>query len=160
MTNSLFRERIPEAAAQQLAVVVAWLTECQLATLEELQGRTRVAKHELKRQTDICDEAVRHCAELGVSARGLRGRLCSRLAERFGQGGDASACIDQPTESEQLRSLLQRYAMLAGELSKGLQPDDPLWVDLQELGGEYDQLSPKICAEDSAQAPPPQVPAC
>jgi len=79
--NGLFLERTPEACARQLAVVLAWLTECQLATLEELRGKKRAPKGELKRQQEICDRAVQQCAELGLKpgVRGLRGFPCPRL---------------------------------------------------------------------------------
>lgn len=83
MINRLFRERDPEAAAQQLAVVLAWLTECQLATLEGMQLVKRTSKSELARQQQICDKAVAQCEDLGVSPVGLRGETCIRLAERL-----------------------------------------------------------------------------
>ena len=83
-TNPLFKDRVPEAAAQQLASVLAWLAECQLATLEDLEGRKSTSKRELERQTSICDTAVRQCFELGVSPLfGLNGQRCLRLGERL-----------------------------------------------------------------------------
>ncbi len=81
--NPLFKSRVPEAAAQQLATVLAWLTECQLATLEYLQMVKRTPKSELSRQQQICDQAVAQCKDLGVSPRGLHGDSCPRLAERL-----------------------------------------------------------------------------
>ncbi len=42
LINPLFKDRVPVAAAQQLATVLAWLTECQLATLEGM----KLAKHD------------------------------------------------------------------------------------------------------------------
>lgn len=83
--NPLFKDRVPEAAAQQLATVLAWLTECQLATLKGLQMRRSTAKSELARQEQLCAEAVRHCRELGVQPRGLMGQHCLRLAERLAE---------------------------------------------------------------------------
>lgn len=83
-TNPLFKDRVPEAAAQQLATVLAWLAECQLATLEDLEGRKSTSKRELERQASICDMAVRQCSELGVSPLfGLNGQRCLRLQERL-----------------------------------------------------------------------------
>ena len=81
--NGLFRDRAPEAAIRQLAVTLAWLTECQLATLEGLSSKKSTPKGELERHKRICDDAVRHCADLGLGAgvRGLRGFPCSRLDE-------------------------------------------------------------------------------
>lgn len=81
--DPLFRDRVPEAAARQLAVVLAWLTECQLATLEGLKLVKRTSKSELARQEQICNKAVSQCKDLGVSPVGLRGTLCVRLAERL-----------------------------------------------------------------------------
>lgn len=82
-SSPLFRDRVPESAAQHLAAVLAWLTECQLATLESLEMVKRTPKSELARQQQICDQAVAHCKDLGVSPRGLRGDSCPRLAERL-----------------------------------------------------------------------------
>jgi hypothetical protein len=89
-TEKLFAHRVPEAAARQLAVVPAWLTECQLATLDDLRRRKRSSKAEIRRQIQICAKAVRHCHELGVSPSGLDGRACPRLADLLAvaaQGG-------------------------------------------------------------------------
>lgn len=97
MIDPLFANRVPEAAAHQLATVLAWVTECQLATLEGLKMRRSTSKAELKRQESICDTAVLHCFELGVTPTGLRGGRCLRLAERLAAlktvpaaGGDAT----------------------------------------------------------------------
>jgi len=79
--EELFRERTPEAAARQLATVLAWLTECELATLERLRSIKSAGKAETARHQSICDIAVRHCRELGVTPLGLEGRSCPRLAE-------------------------------------------------------------------------------
>jgi len=81
--SPLFRDRVPVAAANQLAIVLAWLTECDLATLEGLEGMSKVSKRELERQRFICDTAVRHCFDLGVQPVGLEGRRCTRLEERL-----------------------------------------------------------------------------
>lgn len=83
LLHSLFRERAPEAAARQLAVVLAWLTECQLATLESIASKRSTPKGELERQRLICDQAVQQCSDLGLvpGVRGLRGFPCPRLDE-------------------------------------------------------------------------------
>jgi hypothetical protein len=81
--DPLFRDRVPEAAAHQLATVLAWLVECQLATLEQLMERKSSSRKDVERQALICTEAVRHCAELGVSPSGLAGKACERLRERL-----------------------------------------------------------------------------
>lgn len=77
----LFEKRVPEAAARQCATVLAWLTECNLATLEDLKGLKSTSAARLHRQQSICDTAVAQCVDLGVEAVGLRGNPCSRLAE-------------------------------------------------------------------------------
>lgn len=79
--EELFRDRGPEAAARQLAVVLAWLTECELATLERLKLRKSTSKAELARHESIVKDAVFHCRDLRVTPRGLAGRPCTRLAE-------------------------------------------------------------------------------
>jgi hypothetical protein len=81
--DDLFRDRVPEAAARQLAVVLAWATECQLATVERLEMLSRTPKADLKRHSDIADTMVLHCHELRVTPQGLRGQRCTRLAERL-----------------------------------------------------------------------------
>ena len=82
-TEPLFADRVPEAAARQLAVALAWLTECELATLERLQMMRKPPKGQLARHEGICDKAVEQCFELGVYPRGLRGEGCQRLKDRL-----------------------------------------------------------------------------
>ena len=79
--NPLFRERTPNAAAGQLAIVLAWLAECELATLERMRGLKKPIKSELKRHESICATMVYHLQELGVQPRGLYGRHCGRVEE-------------------------------------------------------------------------------
>jgi len=86
MTSLLFKDRVPEAAADQLATVLVWLTECQLATLESLLMRSRVPKYELERQREICLKAVYHVWDLGAPPNGLRGQVCMRLKRLLDRG--------------------------------------------------------------------------
>lgn len=79
----LFNNRTPEAAAKQLATVLAWAAECNLATLEGLQMRKSSAKSAIERQQRICDDLVFHCNDLNVEPVGLRGHSCPRLKERM-----------------------------------------------------------------------------
>ena len=79
--DKLFAHRTPEAAARQLAVVLASATEWNLATLERMSTRKTTPKYDIKRQTEICEKLVQHCKELGVSPSGLRGVECGRLKE-------------------------------------------------------------------------------
>jgi hypothetical protein len=83
--SPLFEDRVPEAAATQLAVaqlavVLAWLTECNLATLEEMLSRKSTPKYSIARQESICEKAVEHCRDMKVPPRGLRGQTTTRLA--------------------------------------------------------------------------------
>lgn len=82
-TDTLFKDRVPEAAARQLATVLAWLTECQLATLQDLRQVKSTPKSKLARQQQICERAVTQCRDLGVEPRGLRGERCLRLTEEL-----------------------------------------------------------------------------
>lgn len=81
--GQLFIGRTPEAAARQLAVVLAWATECQLATVQGLEMRKRCPAHELTRHRRIAETLVAQCRELGLppTIRGLSGFPCPRLAE-------------------------------------------------------------------------------
>ena len=85
--NRHLRERLlscpPDVAVKQLAIVLAWLTECQLASLEGLESVKRTPKSELNRQREICTRAVSQCKDLGWPPVGLRGQECVRLAERI-----------------------------------------------------------------------------
>lgn len=78
-TASLFKDRVPEAAARQVAIVLAWLAEEQLATLELMRGRKGTSARDLKRQQGIVEKMVWQCADLGVPPRGLKGDRCLRL---------------------------------------------------------------------------------
>lgn len=84
--SSLFEDRIPEVAAIQLAMVLAWLTECNLATLEEMRSRKRTPKYAISRQESICKKAVDQCRDMKVPTRGLRGQKTIRLARLLQEG--------------------------------------------------------------------------
>jgi len=83
--NPLFEDRVPRAAATQLAAVLAWLVECELATLERHQRLKSSSKRETNRHREICQRALRHCFELGVQPRGLGGNRCTRLKEKLSE---------------------------------------------------------------------------
>lgn len=87
--ESLFRDRVPEAAARQLATVLAWLTECELATFERYRLRKSTPASTLRRHQEICATAVMHCRELGVQPKGLNGGRCVRLAAALTDGVSA-----------------------------------------------------------------------
>lgn len=76
-------QRDPEVAAKELAIVLAWATECHLATLDRMEHLKSTSKYALERQREICTIAVAHCKELDVAPYGLRGRSCPRLAMRL-----------------------------------------------------------------------------
>lgn len=81
----LFEERTPESAAWQIALVLAWATECQLATLEELKHRKSASKADIKRHASIAAKLVFNCKDLNVPPKGFLGRPCTRLAEYLEQ---------------------------------------------------------------------------
>jgi hypothetical protein len=80
-TDPLFRDRVPEAAAVQLAVVLAWIAECELATLEYYRCTKSAPRSQLRRHESICADLVKHCRELNIRPSGLYGKPCPRLAE-------------------------------------------------------------------------------
>jgi hypothetical protein len=80
LPESIFRDRVPEAAARQLATVLASAVEHHLATLEQLCGRKSSSATDIRRQEAICAQMVAQCNDLGVSPSGLRGDPCPRLA--------------------------------------------------------------------------------
>ena len=82
--EELFRGRAPEAAARQVATVLATATEYHLATLETMQAHAKTSKSSLKRQGEICRELVAQCEDLGIAATGLRGNRCLRLMTAIG----------------------------------------------------------------------------
>lgn len=80
-SERLFANRVPEAAARQCACVLAWLTECTLAALEDMKALKSTSVSRLQRQQAICDKAVAQCVDLGVEPVGLRGHFCNRLRD-------------------------------------------------------------------------------
>lgn len=85
MGHPLFQNRVPEAAALQLAAVLAWAAECQLATLEHVSLRKSTSKADLHRHQSIADKLVFHCRDLNVQPTGLEGRFCPRLDKLLGR---------------------------------------------------------------------------
>lgn len=83
MDSPLFKDRTPEAAAWQLAVVLATAVECQIETLDNLPKST--SARERKRHERIARTLVFHCDELGVEPSGLNGYHCPRLAQALAQ---------------------------------------------------------------------------
>ncbi len=81
----LFVGRNPEGAARQLACVLAWAVECEMATLEGLRLVKRTSKSELERHRTIVDKMVEQCLDLGMrpGVIGLSGHPCGRLSERL-----------------------------------------------------------------------------
>ena len=67
--------------SERLATVLAWFTECELATLERLRRLKSTPQSELRRHETICNDAVFNCADLKIEPRGLYGLPCPRLAE-------------------------------------------------------------------------------
>lgn len=81
MTERMFENRVPEAVARQLAVVLMHAAECQFATLEGLTQRT--SKYERQRHEQICKTLIEQLVDLRVDpdTRGLRSGGCPRVRE-------------------------------------------------------------------------------
>lgn len=86
MSERLFEDRVPEAAARQLATVLAWATECELATLEHLRMLKSSPKSQIERHYKIASTLLYHCWDMKVEPKGLEGRSCPRLAELLARG--------------------------------------------------------------------------
>jgi hypothetical protein len=78
--ESIFQDRTPHAAARQMARLLAYFAECQLATVVDLRGRKRTSKSELERHESIAKTLVYHIRDMKIQPEGLYGRPCSRLA--------------------------------------------------------------------------------
>jgi len=83
----LFKDRTPEDAAEKLARVLAWVAECELATLARYERLKSSSKNETERHREICDELVRRCDKLGVPPRDFNRQTCPRLKERLDEYG-------------------------------------------------------------------------
>lgn len=77
--EALFKERIPESAARQLAIVLASSTEEHLGSLERLSRLKSSSRREVECLQEVCARMVAQCADLGVEPIGLRGERCRRL---------------------------------------------------------------------------------
>lgn len=80
--KGLFEGRTAHAAATQLSQVLAFATECELATLSRYERLKSSSKKETERHQNIAKRLVRHCEELNVSPEGVKGK-CPRLKKRL-----------------------------------------------------------------------------
>lgn len=78
-SEALFKERTPEAAAIQMARVLATAVEGLLRTLDYCSNLKRFSKSELQRQTEWAQSMVRQVADLNVEPVGLLGQRCHLL---------------------------------------------------------------------------------
>lgn len=83
MTEALFKNRVPDAAARQLAVVLAETAERNLSILEAIEDKKSSPKYVIQMQKDLCDMLVYHCWDLNVTPKGLSGNHCEKLAQRL-----------------------------------------------------------------------------
>lgn len=62
---------------------LCWLLECEMATLEDLRDRKRVAKHDLKRHNSIVDlmmaKVSAYCRDYGFGIDPKNGRVQDAL---------------------------------------------------------------------------------
>lgn len=70
-TNPMFQDRVPEAAAQQIAVILAEAMEAHFATLEMMEMRRSTPARDIVRQRAIIAKLMPHCIDLKVPAYGL-----------------------------------------------------------------------------------------
>ncbi len=61
-----------------------YYTECQLATVEQLEGRKSASKANLRRQRDIASGMVEACKNQIISGNLLRRIGCPRLVSALG----------------------------------------------------------------------------
>ena len=70
---------------------LCWMLECEMATLEDLKDRKRVAKHDLKRHQSIVDQMVSkvwsYCRDYGFGIDPRKGRVAEAV-RRFDDGED------------------------------------------------------------------------
>lgn len=78
--QSLFDDRVPAAAAFQLAVVLAEATEYAIESMEWGVYRKGVSMRERKRAKAAARTLILQCLELKVAPHGLLGRECKRMA--------------------------------------------------------------------------------
>lgn len=79
----LFEDRTPAAAARQLSRVLAWMADCELATLNRYERLKSSSKRETERHREIVDKLLHHCLDLGVEPIGLGGKKCQRLEKEM-----------------------------------------------------------------------------
>lgn len=63
------------AELSKVEQALVYYTECNLATLEQLQTLTRASKQERERQKSICDGMVQCCRDFGLTAGRYQPRL-------------------------------------------------------------------------------------
>ena len=60
-----------------------YFTECQLATVEYLKGRSRTPKGRLRRQESIGDKMIEECLLQGLKREDAQASKCPRVAEKL-----------------------------------------------------------------------------
>ena len=77
-------DKSPDSIAVQTARVLAYATECELATSEIIQPLKSVSLYRKKRHRAICDKLVDHCYDLKIPPIGLcEHQRCVRLEEEY-----------------------------------------------------------------------------
>ncbi len=80
-SESLFEDRVPRAAAMQLATVLADAAEHLLEIAEENEERKGVPLYLKQEYHAFAGLIARQCIDMKVAPRGLCGRDCKRLAK-------------------------------------------------------------------------------
>lgn len=138
MDSSLFRNRIPEASAHQLAIVLKSAVEMHLATLERLRGRKSTPKSDIERQVKICGDLVAQCVDLDVPVdmRGLRGFPCPRLDELLTKARAQAAAESQTVRDwEGATHTTDSGESLCGIALRQL-GDETRWTEIRDLNAD------------------------
>jgi len=60
-----------------------YFTECHLATVEDLKGRSRTPKGRLRRLESIRDKMIEECLHQGLKREDAQASVCPRVAENL-----------------------------------------------------------------------------
>jgi hypothetical protein len=91
----------------------------------------------------ITGDGCRHCQPqtyIDILSRQADDMAKEAIDNESTINGLMGSVITETVRADQLQSLAMDYAMLCGELSKGLSPMDDEWIQLRDLGERLDAL--------------------
>lgn len=74
----------PHGRTKKMERTLAWVAECELATLARYERLSSSSKRETERHREICKKLVNRIAELGVEPEGINS-ACTRLEDRLNE---------------------------------------------------------------------------